>query len=81
MDLPWMGQVCRNAWKLPMCRCSMARSRAFGARTGLRSVSRVTPEASPGPRDCAGLFDAFVESMDSNGGQERGGSGPAPRST
>ena len=29
------------------------------------------PEASPGPRDCAGLFDAFVESMDSNKGQKR----------
>ena len=29
------------------------------------------PEASPGPRDCAGLFDAFVESMDLNGADPR----------
>ena len=29
------------------------------------------PEASPGPRDCAGLFDAFVESMDSNRERKR----------
>ncbi len=30
------------------------------------------PEASPGPRDCAGLFDAFVESMDTNAEAQRG---------
>ena len=35
------------------------------------------PEASPGPRDCAGLFDAFVESMDKRGQGECGGSEPA----
>ena len=32
------------------------------------------PEASPGPRDCAGLFDAFVESMDRNSGLACGSS-------
>lgn len=36
------------------------------------------PEASPGPRDCAGLFDAFVESMDTNSGRECGKSQSAP---
>ena len=32
------------------------------------------PEASPGPRDCAGLFGAFVESMDKNVEAQRGNS-------
>ena len=38
------------------------------------------PEASPGPRDCAGLFDAFVELMDGNGRNEDGGSVPVDES-
>ena len=32
------------------------------------TVPSVSKEASPGPRDCARLFDAFVEAMDDNGG-------------
>ena len=77
---------------LPECLEATHVSLFDGTVQGVRRTDRPAfgfqghPEASPGPRDCAGLFDAFVESMDSSArqgarhGQEKsGGAGGAHR--
>ena len=62
---------------LPECLEATHVSLFDGTVQGVRRTDRPAfgfqghPEASPGPRDCAGLFDAFVESMDNNRGQKR----------
>jgi carbamoyl-phosphate synthase small subunit len=69
---------------LPACLEPTHVSLFDGTVQGVRRTDRPAfgfqghPEASPGPRDCAGLFDAFVESMDRNGG--RGSGNPQPAS-
>ena len=68
---------------LPECLEPTHMSLFDGTVQGVRRTDRPAfgfqghPEASPGPRDCAGLFDAFVESMDRNRGRACGSSRPA----